>query len=90
MKFFGIRSSNKLAQDVAVGPAPDANDSDHAGEKKITSAELSTIADSKDETQSIEAKPAEDVQEGVKKIEAVTLTWTKSELIFAYAWCVAL
>jgi hypothetical protein len=86
MKFLGIRSGNKLAHDVAVGPAADANDSDHAGEKKVTSTEFSTLADSRDETQSIEAKPAEDVQEGVKKIEAVTLTWTKHELIFAYAW----
>lgn len=85
MKFFGIRSSSKLAQDVAVGPAPDTNDSDHAGEKQITSTELNSTG-SNDETQSIEAKPAEEIQEGVKKIEAVTLTWTKNELIFAYAW----
>jgi hypothetical protein len=80
MKFFGIRSSNTLATEVAVGSAPDATDSDHAGEKQITSTEGTNDYD-----QSIE-KPSEDVQAGVKKVEAVTLTWTKNELIFAYAW----
>jgi hypothetical protein len=86
MKFFGIRSSNKLAQDVAVGPVPDATDSDHAGEKQVNSTELTSTGGSNEYAQSIEEKPAEDVQEGVKKIEAVTLTWTKNELIFAYGW----
>ncbi len=31
-------------------------------------------------------KPSEDVQAGVKKVEAVTLTWTRKELILAYGW----
>ena len=79
MKFCGIRSSNQLAQNVAVGSAPDAADSDHAGEKQITSTDY-------DQSVSIDEKPSPDVQAGVKKVEAVTLTWTKNELIFAYAW----
>jgi hypothetical protein len=78
MKFFGIRSSNKLAQDVAIGPTPDANDSDHAAEKGTTSTT--------DYDQSLDELPTPEVQEGVKKVEAVTLTWTKNELVFAYGW----
>lgn len=30
-------------------------------------------------------RPSLDVQDGVKKVEAVTLTWTTPELIVAYA-----
>lgn len=84
MKFFGIPSSNKLAQDVAVGDAPDANDSDHAGEKQVTSTEQDGFENSG--SIDIEDKPSQDVQAGVQKIEAITLTWTRKELIFAYAW----
>jgi len=35
-------------------------------------------------------KPSDDVQAGVKKVEAITLTWTKRELYCAYFWCVTL
>ena len=73
MKFFG--KSNKLAQDVAIGTA-DPTQSDHAAEKQTR-----TIDDS-----SLERLPSPHVQGGVKKVEAVTLTWTKNQLIFAYAW----
>ena len=81
MKFFGIRSSNKLATDVAVGAEPhDSIETDHAGEKSIPTTN--------DYDQSIEEKPAPGLQEGVKKVEAVTLTWTRNELLFAYGWWV--
>lgn len=86
MKFFGFRSSNKLAQDVAVGNAPDANDFDHAGEKQVTSTDQDTFEQTGSIDADAEEKPNHHVQAGVLKIEAVTLTWTKNELIFAYAW----
>ena len=85
MKFFGHRQTNKLATEVAVGPVPDTNDSDHANEKQINSTELTSTDTTNDYAQYVE-KPAEDAQAGIQKIEAVTLTWTRKELIFAYAW----
>ena len=83
MKFFGIRSSNKLAHDIAVGAEPHASiETDHSGEKSMDKS----IPNTNDYAQSIEEKPAPELQEGVKKVEAVTLTWTNNELVFAYAW----
>jgi len=90
MKFFGHRPSNKLATETAIGPAPNAMDSDHAAEKQVNSTELhSTELSANDYTQSIDTipeRPAPDAQVGVQKIEAVTLTWTRGELVFAYFW----
>jgi len=74
-KVFANRQSNKIAQDIAIG-APSIEDSDRveSGEKHVTT-----------DFDQVSEKPS-DVQFGVKKVEAVTLTWTKNELIFAYAW----
>jgi hypothetical protein len=30
--------------------------------------------------------PSKDAQNGVRNVEAVTLTWTKSSLAFAFVW----
>jgi hypothetical protein len=80
MKFFGIRSSNKLATDVAIGTEPHQSiEPDHGGEKSIPTT-------NNDYDISLEEKPAQDLQAGVKKVEAVTLTWTRNELVFAYGW----
>ena len=75
-KVFANRQSNKIAQDIAIG-APSIEDSDRveSGGKHVTT-----------DFDQVSEKLSEDVQFGVKKVEAVTLTWTKNELIFAYAW----
>jgi hypothetical protein len=82
MKFHGFKSSNKLAQDVAIGSDPhDSLETDHGKEKAAgvvpNEYDLDIIG---------QEIPSPNVQEGIKKVEAVTLTWTKKELIFAYAW----
>jgi hypothetical protein len=35
---------------------------------------------------SIDEIPDKNVEDGVKKAQAVTLSWTQKELIIAYAW----
>lgn len=76
MKFFG--KSKDLATDVAVGsPTADPTGSENADEKHAAAAV---------DGGSLDRIPSPDVQDGVKKVEAVTLVWTRKELIFAYAW----
>ena len=72
MKFFG--RGKDLATEVAVGGP---SDTDNTAEKYNT-----PVVD----TDSLERVPSQNVQEGVKKVEAVTLTWTRSQLILAYGW----
>jgi hypothetical protein len=79
MPNFKVFNRDKVAQDVAVGTGSDENDPDHAGEKQVNT-------DTAIDSDSASERPNEDVQAGVKKVEAVTLVWTKMELIFAYAW----
>jgi hypothetical protein len=50
---------------------------DPTNEKNVTSGSLEKVSDS--EAQEDE-KPSEDAQNGVKKIEAVTLAWSKKSL----------
>lgn len=76
MKLTIIRATTKLATDAVVGSDPDP---DHAGEKHTSRA-------NDHEQSSDEEKPSEGVQEGIKKVEAVTLTWTGRELLLAYLW----
>ena len=72
MPNFNVFNRDKVAQDLAVGP-------DAVGEMQAdTEVAMGSDTASK--------RPSEDVQAGVKKVEAVTLVWTKKELIFAYAW----
>jgi hypothetical protein len=72
MKFFG--RSKDLATDVAVGGP---SDSDNTAEKHTPAAV---------DADALEHVPSQNVQDGVKKIEAVTLTWTRNQLILAYGW----
>lgn len=66
---------NKFANDLAV---PYEEDADPTREKQVNAATDSDRASAE--------RPAEDVQFGVRKVEAVTLIWTRRELVFAYAW----
>jgi hypothetical protein len=78
MKFFTNRNNSVLSHDIAVhqdAVQPDDVNSPPAEKQQPNTAD--------DDGASIEA-PSEDVQEGIKKVEAVTLTWTKNELIIAY------
>ncbi|KAG9243614.1 siderophore iron transporter-like protein [Calycina marina] len=78
MRFFGNISRNTQEETLsqAVGPPIAAPD----GEKQLASPVLESLSDSEAE------RPSEDLQPGVKKVEAVTLTWTKKELWLAYAF----
>ena len=73
MKFFG--RGKDVATDVAVGAAETTSEPDNGSEKHSRA-----VVDDN----SLDRVPSEDVQEGIKKIEAVTLTWTRNELILAY------
>ncbi|KAH8773359.1 major facilitator superfamily domain-containing protein [Hyaloscypha sp. PMI_1271] len=70
MKFFG--RGKALATEVAVGGP---SDSDHTTEKHDTPGV---------DADALERIPSQNVQDGVKKVEAVTLTWTRNQLILAY------
>jgi hypothetical protein len=72
MKFFG--RGKALATEVAVGGL---SDSDNTTEKHNTPGV---------DADALERIPSQNVQDGVKKAEAVTLTWTRNQLIIAYGW----
>ena len=72
MKFFG--RGKDLATDVAVGGP---SDSENTTEKHST-----PVVD----VDALERVPSQNVQDGVKKVEAVTLIWTRNQLILAYGW----
>jgi hypothetical protein len=74
MRFFESRTKNApLENDLAVGGP--------AGELDVDDKQPTATDDS-----SINDFPDKNVEDGVKKAQAVTLSWTKSELITAYAW----
>lgn len=81
MKFRGFGKRDELAQEVAIGAAESPQDI------PVTEKNLNNrIGEARsDEENILEKIPTPDVQIGVKKVEAVTLTWTKNELILAYA-----
>ncbi len=80
--YFGRRNAKQVvANTIAVGETTDPDLAEkHDAEKD---------ANHVDEEPSLSRVPSADAQAGVKKIEAVTLTWTKNELIVAYALLVA-
>jgi len=79
MKFFRNQDA-RTAQNVIVATAiGDGYDGDKVDAERIQPTAT-------DIDQSSQEKSTEDVQAGVKKVEAVTLIWTKKELIFAYFW----
>ncbi|KAE8442447.1 hypothetical protein EG329_003348 [Mollisiaceae sp. DMI_Dod_QoI] len=87
MKFRGFGKRDELAEEVAVGRAEEPSQPEHVGEKNLRD----DIGEdrSADDENILEKIPTPDVQDGVKKVEAVTLTWTKNELILAYGFLTA-
>lgn len=86
MKFRAFGKRDALAEELAIGaaePQPQIESADEKNEKNFN--DDIGIARSTDEENILEKIPTPDVQTGVKKVEAVTLTWTKNELILAYA-----
>lgn len=90
MKFF--RNQNeRTAQDAVVGTAIGDRTTEKGvdgemggemgGEKKLKGDGDVVVDDGVSEE-----RPSLEAEAGVKKVEAVTLTWTKKELIFAYFW----
>ncbi len=79
--FFGKRNADQVAARIAAGEiaSPDLAEKQDA-EKGATKV---------DEEPTLSRVPSPDVQAGVQKIEAVTLTWTRNELIVAYGLSVA-
>lgn len=78
MRFFNSRKNNALAHDIAVPPAAESDDLGIPPTEKQPPQNLTD-----DDGASLEA-PSENAQQGVKKAEAITLTWTRNELIVAY------
>lgn len=66
-------NNTKLPSSIEKGQTP----ADPTNEKTTTSGSLEKVSDS--EAQEDE-KPSEDAQNGVRKIEAVTLAWSKKSL----------
>ncbi|CZR57894.1 related to major facilitator MirA [Phialocephala subalpina] len=87
VRFRNFGKRNELAGELAIGTGTEDVSSvepqveKHAGEKNGDE-----IGESKstDDDNILEKIPTPDVQAGVKKVEAVALTWTRNELILAY------
>lgn len=78
MKFFTQRNNSVLSNDIAV-----QHGAAKADDLNIPPSEKQQPNPADNDGASIDA-PSEDAQDGVKKAEAITLTWTKNELIVAY------
>jgi hypothetical protein len=76
MRFFDRRNKTPGA-DVAIGNA--------ALEADLEDKQIPTT-DGADDSSFDDSLPDKDVQDGVKKAQAITLSWTRKELIVAYAW----
>lgn len=82
MRFSNFGKRNEIAADLAVSTADQPTDSEkHAG---AAVGEKSAVPS--DDENVLQEIPSPGTEAGVKKIEAVTLTWTKKELYAAYAW----
>jgi len=76
MRFFD-RGNKTPGADIAIGNAtPEADPED----KHISTT------DGADDSSFDDNLPDRDVQDGVKKAQAITLSWTRKELMVAYAW----
>jgi len=73
MRLFESRNKNAPLADIAVG--------EPATEVDVDNKQPTATDDS-----SIDEVPDKNVEDGVRKAQAVTLSWTKKELILAYAW----
>ncbi|KAK2629977.1 hypothetical protein QTJ16_000797 [Diplocarpon rosae] len=100
MRLPTLGKRNDLTRELAVGAAPEPTDAELGGERSSAGRDMGeeqsrgkTVGEkaglqSDDET-NLSRVPSPGVEAGVKKVEAVTLTWTKRELAAAYA-CVFL
>lgn len=84
MKFFGIGSRGRVPAEVGNATIGRESETDPSGEKSVGNERADVDSDA--DGGSLERLPSPDVQGGVKKAEAVTLTWSRNELILAYAW----
>jgi hypothetical protein len=85
MKFRGFGKRDALSEELAIGSAEPQPQVELAGEKDEKNLNADIGEARSDDENILEKIPTPDVQIGVKKVEAVTLTWTKNELILAYA-----
>ncbi|KAK0110766.1 hypothetical protein ONS96_002363 [Cadophora gregata f. sp. sojae] len=86
MKFSNFGKRNELANELAVGTASEPTDSEFASHNQSKQAHMGEKSGvPSDDENVLERIPSPSVEAGVKKVEAVTLTWTKKELIAAYA-----
>lgn len=71
--------SPSSASPAAASPA-------HVSEKQPVGA--AELIDEDDAVRKVEeaTTPSKDAQEGVRNVEAVTLTWTKTSLALAFLW----
>lgn len=83
MKFFN--RPNVVAPEIAIGSADNVDDAEKNLDQKV---EPSRSRPNDSEQDSLERVPSRDVQAGVQAVEAVTLTWTRNQLILAYFLCV--
>lgn len=75
-KLHSLFGNNKTATSTSTA-VDDPNIPQHRGEDKEAGHEL---ADAGSASSNDEARPAQDAQPGVQKIEAVTLTWSKKSV----------
>ena len=96
MKFYGLGKQKNMAEEIAIGAAAPveehvdiatAEEKSHVRDDKETSDDVNA-AGSDTDVNSLEKVPSVNAQAGVRKVEAVTLSWTKKELYIAYAWSV--
>lgn len=90
MRFFGRNNAEEPLLDLVAGPPASITDEENVvSEKTAIGGEKNANVvrtDSDDVAPSDIEKPSEDVEEGVKKVEAAVMAWTKKDLIIAYAW----
>ena len=87
VRFRNFGKRNELAGELAIGTGTeDVSPVEPQVEKRAGEKNGDEIGESKstDDDNILEKIPTPDGQAGVKKVEAVTLTWTRNELILAY------
>lgn len=88
VRFRNFGKRNELAEELAIGPSNDeVSPAEPQAEKNLGEKNNDDIGEARsaDDDNILEKIPTPDVQGGIKKVEAVTLTWTRNELILAYA-----
>ena len=91
MGFFSYRFSHRFLKAMAANIDPIGTAQDNVEVSYEPKREMSTFDLDEDEAiRKVEAATTVDpnAQQGVKNVEAVTLTWTKTSLACAFAWSV--